>query len=112
MKPCADYIIDKYRLFSKSAAATRESSKCLVETLDYREEWIPKMYALPQHVGKRALNADVGYWNSQRIVYKLLQALPNHFRHAKFLFFDGIDLYPASITTSENRMGPFIYVFL
>ncbi|KFY97467.1 hypothetical protein V498_02058, partial [Pseudogymnoascus sp. VKM F-4517 (FW-2822)] len=87
--------LDKYRLLSKSIATTRESTKCLVETIDYRQQWIPKMYALPKHVGQRALTMDAGYWNSQRIVYKYLSSLPTHFLRAKFLFLDDIE-FPSS----------------
>ncbi|KFY78209.1 hypothetical protein V499_02573, partial [Pseudogymnoascus sp. VKM F-103] len=88
--------LEKYRLFSKSITTTRESTKNLVQTLDYRQQWIPKMYALPKHVGQRALTMDAGYWNSQRIVYKLLSPLPAHFLRTKFLFLDDIE-FPLSL---------------
>ncbi|KFY65586.1 hypothetical protein V497_01359, partial [Pseudogymnoascus sp. VKM F-4516 (FW-969)] len=87
--------LDKYRLFSKSITTTRDSTKRLVETIDYRQQWIPKMYALPKNVGQRALTMDAGYWNSQRIVYKLLSNLPTHFLHTKFLFLDDIEFPPS-----------------
>ncbi|KFY92140.1 hypothetical protein V500_04296, partial [Pseudogymnoascus sp. VKM F-4518 (FW-2643)] len=93
--------LEKYRLLSKSITATRESTKRLVETIDYRQQWIPKMYALPKHIGQRALTMDAGYWNSQRIVYKLLADLPTHFLHAKFLFLDDIE-FPASPTPTST----------
>ncbi|KFY19114.1 hypothetical protein V493_08134, partial [Pseudogymnoascus sp. VKM F-4281 (FW-2241)] len=92
--------LEKYRLLSKSIAATRESTKRLVETIDYRQQWIPEMYALPKHVSQRALTMDAGYWNSQRIVYKYLGDLPTHFLHAKFLFLDDIEFSPSANTPS------------
>ncbi|OBT70916.1 hypothetical protein VF21_10204 [Pseudogymnoascus sp. 05NY08] len=88
--------LEKYRLLSKSIATTRESTKNLVQTIDYRQQWIPKMYALPKHVSQRALTMDAGYWNSQRIVYKLLSDLPAHFLRTKFLFLDDIEFPPSS----------------
>ena len=96
MQAYTNHITDKYRLLSKSIAATRDSTKHLVETIDYRQQWIPKMYALPKHIGQRALTMDAGYWNSQRIVYKLLSDLPTYFLHAKFLFLDEIEFPPSS----------------
>ncbi|OBT87553.1 hypothetical protein VE02_03732 [Pseudogymnoascus sp. 03VT05] len=99
--------LEKYRLLSKSIASTRESTKNLVQTIDYRQQWIPKMYALPKHVSQRALTMDAGYWNSQRIVYKLLSDLPAHFLRAKFLFLDDIE-FPPSPSPPQGTCHPLL----
>ncbi|OBT42878.1 hypothetical protein VE00_07541 [Pseudogymnoascus sp. WSF 3629] len=99
--------LEKYRLLSKSIAATRESTKNLVKIIDYRQQWIPKMYALPKHVSQRALTMDAGYWNSQRIVYKLLSDLPAHFLRAKFLFLDDIE-FPLSSSPPQETCHPLL----
>ncbi|OBT67951.1 hypothetical protein VE03_02568 [Pseudogymnoascus sp. 23342-1-I1] len=100
--------LEKYRILSKSITSTRESTKRLVETIDYRQQWIPKMYALPKHVGQRALTMDAGYWNSQRIVYKYLHSLPTHFPHAKFLFLDAIEFPPSPSPIPPSTCHPLL----
>ncbi|ELR01642.1 hypothetical protein GMDG_00018 [Pseudogymnoascus destructans 20631-21] len=100
--------LEKYRLLSRSIAATRESTKHLVQTIDYRQQWIPKMYALPKHVSQRALTMDAGYWNSQRIVYKLLSDLPAHFPRARFLFLDDIEFPPSPSSPPPETCHPLL----